>query len=292
MANKIVKIPVSEIDGLRSDGSYKLRYRVKSKDGSRKSDWSEIQTVSFPLDFLGKTTSFYELYVAPLSRPILSNGFDNLNPHPTDPYDISIISAAMGVGEFLVSTISYPQDDSGIYTVSWKYPTSSLIAQNFDVYLSWKTTADGWKDFQYAGTTSSNNFSFKKDDSTAQSVQAAIFLSSYPKLPDAYGSTAEITFVSMTPVFETYQDVGSSTLSTVTTPAAGSGGKYYGTITAINETFPVGCVGRRVFESSGAFADKTITVKSRGTNGGSLTVESSSAFGSSSATTTLTDLRL
>ena len=47
MANKIIKVPVKDIDGLNKDGGYSFRYRIVSKDGNRKSEWSEITTINY-----------------------------------------------------------------------------------------------------------------------------------------------------------------------------------------------------------------------------------------------------
>ncbi len=76
MANKIIKIAVKDIDGLQSNGEYRLRYRIKSKDGTRKSEWSDIANLSYPLNDNGQVSSFYELYVSPYERPNLSDGAD------------------------------------------------------------------------------------------------------------------------------------------------------------------------------------------------------------------------
>lgn len=291
MPNKVIKISIKDIEGLQSDGGYKLRYRIKSKDGLRKSEWSEIANLSYPINTYGVVSSFYELYFPPVvgyfGRPNLANT-NSEDPHPSNGYAVSTVRSYISPTQYITSAISYLEDDTKLYTYGWTVPSDFKGNKLFDVYLSWKYTATGWSDWEYAGTTNETSFSFLKPDSTAQYVQAAVFLSSNPKLTNIFGAEGETTFISISPTFSTYQDVGNSTLSTVTTPS--SGGKYFGTISSLAEAVPTGIDGRRVFSDTATFDGKKITVKSRTAT--TIVVESSTAFGSSTATTTLTNIRL
>lgn len=291
MANKIVKIPVADISELQSDGKYILRYRVASKDRRRVSDWSQLHNLSFPLNQIGQVSSFYELYVK-TGRPILDDGTVNSNdPHPSNAYSISVITAAMDVNLYITSNITYAEDDSKMYTYSWKSLSSYPIHQEFDVYLSWNyatsSSTSAWGNWVYAGTTTSNTFNFRKPDSTAQAVQAAVFLSSYPKLTNIFDNEGEVTFISMSDPFSTFQDVGTSTLGTVTTPPTGG---WYATISSISVPVPTNSVGRRLFDDGTRFANKVVRISSvnAAPNVNTITVKSDSAITSGS----LTNLRL
>lgn len=284
MANKIIKIAVKDIDGLRSGGEYELRYRIKSKDGSRKSEWSDITNLSYPLNNNGQVSSFYELYVPPYgARPILDDG-SNSDPHPSTAYNVATVTSALDVSTYITSSIVPPSDDSGIYTYSWGSVADYPVAQKFDVYLSWKSTT-AWSGWTFAGTTTANNFSFKKPDSTYQYVQAAVFLSSYPKLTNIYGHLAETTFVSISPALSTY---ASSTTGTV--GSISGAGPYRATITGLTDLPATSVIsGRRVFATAGTgnFGSGAVTVVS--TSGGtSMIVTSPNTFGAG----TVTDVRL
>jgi hypothetical protein len=267
MANKIVKIPVADINGLKNDGSYSFRYRIKSVDGSRRSDWSELTNLSFPLNDIGSTKSFYELYVGGVpgfgARPILSDN-NNADPHSSNaPYDLSIVTAALGENDFITSSITYAEDDSQIYTYSWTSLAEYPVNQTFDVYLSWKT-GSSWSDWEYSGTTTSNSFSFSKKDLTAKYVQAAVFLSSYPKLTNIYGNIPEITFVSICTPYSTYHDAS----GTVGSISGTSPGPYKATITGLASVpYTKSISGRRVFgeDGTGKLGTGNVTVVS--TNG-------------------------
>lgn len=300
MTNKIVKVPVADINGLQSDGSYLFRYRVKSKDNSRKSEWSEPQKLTFPFNWYGDTSSMYELYIAGDGyRPNIASSGGN-DPHPSTAYQVSDVSAGVSATYYIKSSISYAQDDTQMYTYSWSLPSKALgiVNQSFDVYLSWKYTSTGWSDWKYSGTTTGNSFSFNKPASTAQYVQAVVFFSSNPKFTNIYGQGAEITFLSMSDVFSTYQDVGNSTLSIVTPPGA-TGGKYTANITSLAEPFPISTaepfpikvIGRKIFTDTATFDEKDIVVKER-VSASQIRVESSVIFGSPTVTTTLSNVRL
>lgn len=267
MANKIITIPVSDIDGLQSTGAYRLRYRIKSKDGIRKSEWSDLATLSYPLNGSGQVSSFYEMYVPPYQRPSLSStSLDD--PHPSNAYAVTDVSYLIGTG-YITSTIKSSEDDSGVYTYSWSGVEDYPVAKNFDVYLSWKTSAGTWSNWSLAGTTTSTEFSFKKPVATHQYVQAAVFLSSYPKLTNIFGYLGEITFVSISPAFSTYYDAS----ATVGTPSGT--GPYRATITGLTSLPSTSVIsGRRVFATAdvGNFGTGAVTVVS--TSGTSMVVTS------------------
>lgn len=259
MANKIIKIAVKDIEGLQSSGEYRLRYRIKSKDGTRRSEWSDIATLSYPLNDNGQVSSFYELYVPPYGiRPILDDGA-NEDPHPSNGYSIATFTTALDVTTYIKSSITPLSDDSGIYTYSWNSIDDYPVAQKFDVYLSWKSTT-AWSNWIFAGTTTSNNFSFKKPDSSYQFVQAAVFLSSYPKLTNIYGHLAETTVVSISPTLSTYSSSTTGTIGSKT-----GAGPYRAIITGLTN-LPASSVisGRRVFATAGGgnFGSGAVTVVS------------------------------
>ncbi len=197
MSNKIVKIPVKDIDGLRSDGGYLLRYRVKSKDEGLTSDWSELQNVSFPTNINGETLSFYEMYVTNgATRPSLASS-SSTNPHASNnPYVVSTVKNGMTDAEYINSTLTvagtFPER---LVTYEWESLSKYPVAQKFDVYVSWKTAAGAWTDWEYVATESKKSV-FKEPVTTYTRVQAALFLSSYPKLTDIYRD-GEMTFVSI-----------------------------------------------------------------------------------------------
>jgi len=284
VANKIIKIAVKDIDGLQSSGEYRLRYRIRSKDGTRKSEWSDIANLSYPLNDNGQVSSFYELYVPPYGRPILDDGA-NADPHPSNGYTIATFTAALDVTTYIKSSITPLTDDSGIYTYSWNSIDDYPVTQKFDVYLSWKSTTT-WSSWIFAGTTTANNFSFKKPDSSYQFVQAAVFLSSYPKLTNIYGHLAETTVVSISPTLSTYSSSTTGTIGSIT-----GSGPYRATITGLTN-LPASSVisGRRVFATTlgtGSFGSGAVTVVS--TSGGTdMVVTSPNTFTAG----TVTNVRL
>jgi hypothetical protein len=290
MANKIVKIPVKDVQGLRSDGGYLLRYRIKSKNDGLTSDWSELQRLSYPRtkNILSETDSqsFYELYVTGNSnRPLLTDTDPDDDPHDFGrAYSVNTIISGMGADstKYITSSIDIPDKDNGILVYSWdsselqKYP----VAQEFDVYLSYRTEANAWGDWVFAGTTSSYTFSFKSPG-IGQYVQAAVFLSSYPKLTNIYRK--ETNFVSLSPIFNAYKDSGTSTLGTV----SGSG-PFVATITGLTQDFPAfGWAGRRVYVSGSNFGEGKVTVRNR-VSASSIVVESNITMTAG----TLTQVRL
>ncbi len=266
MGNKIVKIPVSEIQGLRSDGSYLLRYRVKSNDGALFSEWSEPYKLQFPLNTLGQISSFYELYLN-AARPVLENSQASpTDPHPTNPYDIVVVTSSMGVDQYIESSISPSGETHGSYTYKWTLPNTPTV-QSFDVYLSWKDSSGSWLDWTYAGTTSGDSITFVKPQQTYQAVQAAVFLSSTPKLTNIFNNDGEITFVSISPEYSTYY-AATGLIGTV----SGSG-PYTASVSTLSTTIPVGkkIEGRRVYADSavapvspiGSFGSGVVTILER-----------------------------
>lgn len=277
MANKIIKIAVKDIDGLKTGGEYELRYRIKSKDGTRKSEWSDITNLSYPLNDNGQVSSFYELYVSPYDRPNLSDGA-GADPHPSNSYVVETVNPV------ITSSIVPPSDDSGIYTYSWGSVAEYPVTQKFDVYLSWKSGST-WLDWTFAGTTTSNNFSFKKPNSTYQYVQAAVFLSSYPKLTNIYGPLAETTFVSIANRISTYYSATGSVTSTGVTGAP----PYRTTITGLSGLPSTKDIsGRKVFatDNGGSLGVGSVTADS--VSGTTLTVTSTTAL----TVGAVTDVRL
>lgn len=193
MSNRIVKIPVKDIDGLRSDGGYLLRYKVKSKNEGLVSDWSELQKVSFPTNIYGQTLSFYEMYVTNgATRPSLASSAGT-NPHATNsPYSVPIVKNGMTDAQYINSTLTA---SGTLVTYEWESLSQYPVAQKFDVYVSWKTAAGPWTDWEYVATESKKAV-FKEPVSAYTRVQAALFLSSYPKLTEIYRD-GEMTFVSI-----------------------------------------------------------------------------------------------
>lgn len=197
MSNRIVKIPVKDIDSLRSDGGYLLRYKVKSKNEGLVSDWSELQKVSFPTNIYGQTLSFYEMYVTNGAiRPLLAE-VGKTNPHATNsPYTVAAVKNGMTDAQYINSTLTvsgtFPER---LVTYEWESLSQYPVAQKFDVYVSWKTAAGPWTDWEYTATDSKKAV-FKEPVSAYTRVQAALFLSSYPKLTEIYRD-GEMTFVSI-----------------------------------------------------------------------------------------------
>ena len=304
MANKIIKVPVKDVDGLNKDGGYSLRYRIVSKDGNRKSQWSEIVNINYTnanndgTQVSGKSLSFYERLNSANSAPSLtyyntasSADPDNYkDPHDLDlPYDIKQVIHNLNP-DFLLengyinSGISISKDTEGVLEYTWDSleKHADFLQQKFDVYLSFRTETDGWQDWIFAGTTTGNTFSFVAPTGRMQYVQAALFISSYPKLDNIYGQ--ETNFVSISPYFCIYRDVGPVTVTAGSAPA--TGGKYTATITLLDENFPLyGWANRKVYADStatlggrNAFPEDTVVRARGGTT--SFIVEASTAISS------------
>lgn len=270
MANKIVKIPVSKIDGLRSDGSYLLRYRVKSKDGILFSEWSEPYRLYFPTNGSNQVSSFYEVYLQ-TGRPLLeTSSIAPTDPHPSSPYDLTVVTALMDSTKYISSEISASTEAPGSYTYKWKIPNTPT-RQSFDVYLSWKDSFGVWQNWSYIGTTSSDSISFNKPDDTYQAVQAAVFLSGTNKLTNIFNNQGEVTFISISKEYSTYYSA-TGTLGTVSGTAP-----YASTITGLTGV-PTGnsITGRRIFATGTRFGTGAVTVAS--TTATSITVHSTAAL--------------
>lgn len=270
MANKIIKVPVKDIDGLNKDGGYSFRYRIVSKDGNRKSEWSEITTINYEgsLDNGAVTAyplSFYERIASNNSAPILAyyneasptDANNYLDPHTltissvvTQPYEVSQVTNFLDIDTYITSSITTSKDSEGVLEYKWgslqKY--DDFLQQKFDVYLSFRTETDGWGGWSFAGTTTENTFSFNAPSGPLQYVQAAVFISSYPKLDNIYGQ--ETNFISISPPFNVYRnDDGPVTVVAGTAPA--TGGKYTATISGLTENFPAnGWNDRKVYADS------------------------------------------
>ena len=191
------------------------------------------------------------------------------------------------VDTYINSGISISKDVQGVLEYKWdslqKY--ANFLQQKFDVYVSFRTETDAWGSWTFAGTTTANTFSFTAPPGPIQYVQAAVFISSYPKLDNIYGQ--ETNFISISPIFNIYRnDAGPVTVVAGSAPATGA--KYTATISGLTENFPeFGWAGRKVYAdvsgSSGGrtgFPEDTI-VRSR-TNATTFVVEASTSIGSSS----------
>lgn len=266
MANKVIKIPVSTVEGLRSDGGYSLRYRIVSKDGNRKSQWSEVSNINFQTDIaFGDVYSFYERLG--YGKAVLDSASTSLDPHPTNAYSPTHVFQNLApLGYNITSSITISEETEGILNYSWGSLEGYPVLQKFDVYLSYRDAANGWSSWSFAGTTTANNFSFASPYQ-GQYVQAAVFLSSFPKLDNIYHN--EINFISISSQFNVYRDTGPANLGT--RAAAPTGGKATARITNLAESFPTtGYSGRRVYADTtgtsgdrAAFGDAKVTVRSR-----------------------------
>jgi hypothetical protein len=250
MANKVIKVPVKDIDGLSEAGGYSFRYRISSKDGNRKSEWSDIININYQTDIAyGHIYSFYERLG--FGRANLESETTKVNPHPTNPYDpLYVFTNLAPYGYNIASSISLSEDNEGILNYTWDSLErhGDYANQKFDVYLSFRSAADGWSEWSFAGTTTSNTFSFASP-LQGQYVQAAVFLSSFPKLNDIYHN--ETNFISISNQFNVYRDAGPANLGTRTAKATGT--KATARITSLAENFPsAGWSGRRVYADSSA----------------------------------------
>lgn len=301
MANKVIKIPISSVDGLNKDGGYSLRYRVVSQDGNRKSQWSEIANINYASPEVGgfvtgRVLSFYERVATNNNPPKLSfynlalptDPLNGLDPHtlaPPEPYVIEQVIDNLNPETYISSGISMSKDTQGVLEYKWdsleKY--ADLLQQKFDVYLSFKNEIDAWQGWTFAGTTTANVFSFTAPTGRLQQVQAAVFISSYPKLDNIHSQ--ETNFISISPVFNVYRNEdGPVTVVAGTTPA--TGGMFTATVSGLVENFPAdGWAGRKVYANSSAgnnnrtgFAED-VTVRSR-SGTGSFVIQSSAVIGS------------
>ena len=300
-------MPVKDIDGLNKDGGYSFRYRIVSKDGNRKSEWSEITTINYAgtdgaFTISAIPLSFYERISATNSPPILAyyneallTDEDNyLDPHElvihpgntvsnSQPYSVEQVTSFLDIDTYITSSITTSKDSEGVLEYKWgslqKY--ADFLQQKFDVYLSFRTEADAWSGWSFAGTTTENTFSFTAPPGALQYVQAAVFISSYPKLDNIYGQ--ETNFISISPPFNVYRnDDGPVTVVAGSAPATGA--KYTATISGLTENFPAnGWAGRKVYADAAAsgggrtgFPEDTV-VRSRA-SATSFVVEASTAI--------------
>jgi hypothetical protein len=123
--------PESSITELMSNGSYYLRYRIKSKDGLRVSQWSSIHNVSFPQGPDGKVSTIYEMNGYPIS-PTIRPDLHSVNVSNIVQDNVSNI-----VQERIDSSISRVTPGADVLTYNWTEP-KFLPNQYFDVFLSWR----------------------------------------------------------------------------------------------------------------------------------------------------------
>jgi hypothetical protein len=107
---------------------------------------------------------------------------------------VTTVKNGMSDSQYINSTLTF---SGGLVTYEWESLSQYPVAQNFDVYVSWKTAAGPWTDWEYV-STQSTKCTFKEPTTTYTRVQAALFLSSNPKLTDIY-KQGEVTFVSIAP---------------------------------------------------------------------------------------------
>lgn len=112
--------PESSVAELLYDGSYYLRYRIKSRDGLRTSQWSSVHNVSFPQGPDGKVSTIYEM-----------NGLQT----PTIRTDLHSVN--LGGKSEIESSISRVTPGADVLTYTWQEPRF-LPSQYFDVFLSWQ----------------------------------------------------------------------------------------------------------------------------------------------------------
>ena len=149
---KTVTIPLSDIQSIQQDGTILLRYRVKSKDGSRVSHWSKINKIDPQI-------SFSELngYNKPITAqtPLLS-------PEVTFAYPPGFGS------NYIQSALTRPSVGADTFIYSWSIKDTASNIANYDVYAQWQYLTDStlfsyeWTTPKYMGTTSSNNFSIQR----------------------------------------------------------------------------------------------------------------------------------
>ena len=167
---RTIKVPISDISSVQNDGSVLLRYRVVSKDKKKNSHWSRIYRIPLFINDLDAISS-----LAGTSLPILVDG------HPSNAVTYDDVDPDL----HMQSSITKGGLGSDSFVYSWA-PDFNTTTKDFDVYLSWKTST-AWTDWTFAGTTSSNSFSFQRPfdgtlDTTYQYVQAAVTVSAFPKL--------------------------------------------------------------------------------------------------------------
>lgn len=257
------KIPISEIDSVLSDGTILLRYRVRSKDKNKNSHWSKIHKVE-----LG--TSFSEL-----------NGY-NL-PTLVDNHPTSAVAYSNTSFSYMQSEITRSKTGSDVFTYSWTPNSTSATTKNFDIYLSWKDATTNWGDWEYAGTTSANSFSFQRPtgNTSYQFVQAAVTVSAFPKLINIGDNTGINILLSLSPILYIFYSA-SGTVASVAGPDAS--GFYTATVSSLSTGFQAlstsnnnNGIAITATPNGGSFGFGQVTVTGRPT-ATSITVRSNSAF--------------
>jgi hypothetical protein len=118
---KKVTVPLEKLPYMTSDGKYYLRYRVVSESGGSTSEWSPVSVLA------GKKLE------------------EIIKPPGGDAY--------LEIG------ISITSDDQSMF-INWEIPP---VIKNvtFDAHISWSLDGETWTDWQFATTTTANNFSAK-----------------------------------------------------------------------------------------------------------------------------------
>jgi hypothetical protein len=145
---KKVIIPIKDIDAFsvtkvissRSNSSNRcnitLRYRIKSADGTKISEWSPVYDLAFYNSRYG--TAFGALQIAK------TNGFDTPSSDRTSPIsaytygDPTLKMLQSAVERITAQSDASASPDVDLFKYSWVAPPS-LNVKNFDVFLSWFT---------------------------------------------------------------------------------------------------------------------------------------------------------
>jgi len=227
---RTIKIPISDISSIQNDGDVLLRYRVVSKDKTKNSHWSRIYRVT-PFD---SDTGIAAL--SGYSTPFLVDG------HPGS----AVTYADSAPDLYMQSSITRGGLGSDSFVCSWS-PNPNSTTKNFDVYLSWKTST-AWTDWTFAGTTSSNSFSFQRPfdytlDYTYQYVQAAITVSAFPKLTNIGDNSGINILLSISPSFSTWVNTSGTFVGasfTIPVQTASISGSYVTVATTGTHGFSIG----------------------------------------------------
>lgn len=259
---RTAKIPISEIDSVLSDGTILLRYRIRSKDKNKNSHWSKIHKVE-----LG--TSFSEL-----------NGY--LLPTLTDNHPTSAVTYSSST-DYMQSEITRSKVGSNVFTYSWTPKNTYATTKNYDVYLSWKDAVTNWTDWEFAGTTSANSFSFQRPsgNTSYQFVQAAVTVSAFPKLTNIGDNSGINILLSLSPILYIFYSV-SGTVASAAGPDAS--GFYTATVNTLSTGFQAlssannnNGIAITAEVNGGSFGSGQVTVTAR-PSATSITVRSNSAF--------------
>jgi hypothetical protein len=272
---KTVKIPIIDINSVQKDGNALLRYRVVSKDKNKKSSWSKIEKVVL-VDSDGGF-SYLNGYSAQFlvdNHPGSAVGYDNLATS----------------ADFMESEITRPKTGTNTFIYSWTPNETFATTKNFDIYLSWKDATTNWTDWQFAGTTSANSFSFQRPNlnSSYQFVQAAVTVSAFPKLTNIGDNSGISILLSLSKILYIFYSL-TGTVSSAAGPD--SSGFYTATVGSLSTPYqtpnsvnnfigfnitatpaasaPVGSFGSGVVTVTGRPSSTSITVRSNSpfTNG-------------------------